>query len=301
MSKPTIGFIGLGLMGSAMCNRLLDLGYPLNVIANRSRTNVDKLVARGAQELGTARELAAASDVVMLCVDTSASVESRIHGEDGVLAGVQKDAIVIDFGTSLPASTKAIGERLAEAGATYLDAPLGRTPSHALEGKLNIMCSGDKTAYDRVEAVLKDVGENVFHLGELGTGHTIKLINNFFAQTVANGMAEAFAMADRTGVDRQKVYDVMAAGPLHSGMMDFVKAYAIDGDPTMLAFSVKNARKDIGYYAAMAENLGVESLMITGARQALGMAIAEGRGETMVPEQVDFFSNLFGGSGKSGS
>lgn len=300
MSKPSIGFIGLGLMGTAMCNRLLDLGYDLSVIANRSRTNIDKLVQRGAKEVGSARELAAASDIVMLCVDTSASVESRIYGEDGVLAGVRNDAVVIDFGTSLPASTKAIGEKLAGAGAHYLDAPLGRTPSHALEGKLNIMCSGAKPVYDRVEEVLKDVGENVFHLGDLGTGHTIKLINNFFAQTVANGMAEAFAMADKTGVDRQKVYDVMAAGPLHSGMMDFVKAYAIDGDPNMLAFSVKNARKDIGYYAAMAENLGVESVMITGARQALGMAIAKGRGETMVPEQVDFFSDLFGESDKAG-
>ncbi len=300
MSKPSIGFIGLGLMGTAMCNRLLDLEYDLTVIANRSRTNIDKLVQRGAREVGTARELAATSDVVMLCVDTSASVESRIYGEDGVLAGVRNDAIVIDFGTSLPASTKAIGESLADANAHYLDAPLGRTPSHALEGKLNIMCSGAQQAYERVESILGDVGENVFHLGELGTGHTIKLINNFFAQTVANGMAEAFAMADKTGVDRQKVYDVMAAGPLHSGMMDFVKAYAIDGDPEMLAFSVKNARKDIGYYAAMAENLGVESVMITGARQALGMAIADGRGETMVPEQVDFFAKLFGGSGKAG-
>ena len=294
MSKPAIGFIGLGLMGSAMCNRLIDLGYSLTVVANRSRTNIDKLVQRGASEAGSAREVAGASDIVMLCVDTSASVESRIYGADGVIAGIRDNAIVIDFGTSLPASTKEIGKQLADAGAVYLDAPLGRTPSHALEGKLNIMCSGDEAAYGRVEAVLNDLGENVFHLGELGTGHTIKLINNFYAQTVANGMAEAFAMADKTGVDRQKVYDVMAAGPLHSGMMDFIKAYAIDGNPDMLAFSVKNARKDIGYYAAMAENLGVESVMITGARQALGMAIAQGRGETMVPEQVDFFSALFG-------
>ncbi|MEM9105871.1 MAG: NAD(P)-binding domain-containing protein [Pseudomonadota bacterium] len=108
MSKPSIGFIGLGLMGSAMCNRLLDLGYDLTVIANRSRTNIDKLVQRGAKEVGSARELAAASDVVMLCVDTSASVEARIYGEDGVLAGVQNNAIVIDFGTSLPASSEAI-------------------------------------------------------------------------------------------------------------------------------------------------------------------------------------------------
>ncbi|MCP4997925.1 MAG: NAD(P)-dependent oxidoreductase [Hyphomicrobiales bacterium] len=299
MSKPAIGFIGLGLMGSAMCNRLLDLGYPLTVIANRSRENIDKLVKRGASEAHTARELAAASDIVMLCVDTSASVEARMSGPDGVTAGVRRDAIVIDFGTSLPASTKEIGKKLEQAGAFYLDAPLGRTPSHALEGNLNIMCAGDPGAFNRVESVLKDLGENVFHLGVLGTGHTVKLINNFYAQTVANAMAEAFAMADKTGVDRQKVYDVMAAGPLHSGMMDFIKAYAIDGNPDMLAFSVKNARKDIGYYAAMAENLGVESLMITGARQALGMAITKGRGDTLVPEQVDFFSALFRESGKT--
>ena len=299
MSKPAIGFIGLGLMGTAMCNRLLDLDYPLTVIANRSRDNIDKLVARGAVEVQTARELAAASDIVMLCVDTSASVEARMTGPDGVIAGIGKDKVVIDFGTSLPASTKELGKKLEEAGAVYLDAPLGRTPSHALEGNLNIMCSGDHGTFSRVEPVLNDLGENVFHLGELGTGHTIKLINNFYAQTVANAMAEAFAMADKTGVDRQKVYDVMAAGPLRSGMMDFIKAYAIDGNPDMLAFSVKNARKDIGYYAAMAENLGVESLMITGARQALGMAISKGRGETMVPEQVDFFSALFRDPGKA--
>ena len=78
-----------------------------------------------------------------------------------------------------------------------LDAPLGRTPSHGREGKLNIMGSGDKPAFDNVRPVLDDLGENVFHLGDLGTGHTIKLINNFFAQCVANGMAEAFAMKDR--------------------------------------------------------------------------------------------------------
>lgn len=293
MTKPKIGFIGIGLMGAAMCNRLLDLGYTVTVVANRSRERVDALVSRGASEVKTAREIAGASDIVMLCMDTSASVESRMYGPDGVIAGLGKDAIVIDFGTSLPASTKTIGAAVADVGAIYLDCPIGRTPSHALEGKLNLMCSGDADAYARVEPVLKDLGENVFHLGDLGTGHTVKLINNFFAQTVANGMAEAFAMADKSGVDRQKVYDVMAAGPLHSGMMDFVKSYAIDGDPNKLAFSIRNARKDVGYYTDMAESLGVDSLMANGAKQALDMSIAAGRGDEFVPLQVDFFVDLF--------
>lgn len=295
MTRPKIGFIGIGLMGAAMCNRLLDLGYPITIVANRSRERVDALVARGAAEGTSAREIAVASDIdiVMLCMDTSASVESRMHGPDGVIAGLQKDGIIIDFGTSLPASTKALGKGVAAAGGIYLDSPIGRTPSHALQGKLNLMRSGDAAAYARVEPVLQDLGENIFHLGSLGTGHTIKLINNFFAQTVANGMAETFAMADKVGVERQKVYDVMPAGPLHSGMMDFIKSYAIDGDPDKLAFSIRNARKDVGYYMDMAKSLGVETLMANGAKQALDLSIEAGRGDEFVPLQVDFFADFF--------
>ncbi len=295
MAKPAIGFIGLGLMGAAMVGRLQDLGYGLTVLAHRSRDAVEKAVARGAVEVGTARDVARASDIVMLCMGTSEQVESRMRGPDGVIAGLRDGAVVIDFGTSLPDSTRALGEEMTSAGGTYLDAPLGRTPSHAAEGKLNIMGAGDKAAFDKVRPVLDDLGENVFHLGDLGAGHTIKLINNFFAMTTANAMAEAFAMADRMGVPRQNVYDVMAAGPLRSGMMDFVKAYAIDGDPMQLAFSVKNGAKDVGYYAKMAEDAGVDSIMSACARRALTEAVEAGRGETLVPEQVDFFSRKFGG------
>ncbi len=295
MAKPAIGFIGLGLMGAAMVGRLQDLGYGLTVLAHRSRDAVEKAVARGAVEVGTARDVAQASDIVMLCMGTSEQVESRMRGPDGVIAGLRDGAVVIDFGTSLPDSTRALGKEMAAAGGTYLDAPLGRTPSHAAEGKLNIMGAGDKAAFDKVRPVLEDLGENVFHLGDLGAGHTIKLINNFFAMTTANAMAEAFAMADRMGVPRQNVYDVMAAGPLRSGMMDFVKAYAIDGDPMQLAFSVKNGAKDVGYYAKMAEDAGVDSIMSACARRALTEAVEAGRGETLVPEQVDFFSRKFGG------
>jgi len=293
MRKPNIGFIGLGLMGAAMVERMQALGYSLTVIANQSRANIDAAVARGATEVQTAREVAAASDIVMLCMGTSDQVESRMRGADGVIAGLKPGAVVIDFGTSLPDSTRALGAEVAAAGGSYLDAPLGRTPEHAKDGLLNIMGSGDKAAYEQVKPVLDDLGENVFHLGALGSGHTIKLINNFFGMTTANAMSEAFAMADKMGVDREALYNVMAAGPLRSGMMDFVKAYAVDGNPEMLAFTVKNARKDVGYYAQMAQEAGVESVMSQCAKRALDESVEAGRGDTLVSEQVDFFTAKF--------
>jgi len=294
-TKPRIGFIGLGLMGSAMVGRLQSLGYPMTVIANRSRAAVDAAVARGAVEVKTARELAAASEIVMFCVDTSASVEARAYGPDGVIEGISRGALAIDFGTSLPDSTKAIGAALARKGAAYMDAPLGRTPAHAVDGLLNVMAAGSAEDYARAEPVLHDLGENVFHVGPLGAGHTLKLINNFFAMTTACAMSEAFAMADQAGLPRDRLYEVMSAGPLKSGMMDFIKANAVDGKPDVLAFSIANARKDVGYYSTMADDLGVTSLMSPAAKQALGLAKAEGWGGRMVPEMVDYMAGLFGG------
>jgi len=248
-----IGFIGVGLMGAAMAHRLIDTGHTLQVLGNRNKENIVALVDRGATEASDACELAKASDVVMLCMGTSDQVEGRMRGADGVIAGLNSGSVVIDFGTSLPASTRTLGEEVASAGGHYLDAPLGRTPAHAKDGLLNIMCAGDETAYNEVLPVLKD--------------------NNFYGMTVANAMCEAFAMADVQGVDRQSVYDVMSAGPLHSGMMDFVKGYGVDGDPSQLAFAIKNAAKDVGYYSQMAEQAGVESVMSGSTLGALNDAI----------------------------
>ncbi len=293
MSKPTIGFIGLGLMGGAMVGRLQDQGYALTVLGNKDRTHLDAAIARGATEAANAKEVAAASDIVMLCMGTSDHVESRMRGPDGVIAGLRNGATVIDFGTSLPASTRTLAQEVADAGGAYLDAPLGRTPAHAKDGLLNIMTAGDKAAFEKVEPVLKDLGENVFYLGASGSGHTIKLINNFFGMTVANAMAEAFAMADRAQVDREQVYNVMAAGPLHSGMMDFVKAYGVDKDPSMLAFAIKNAAKDVGYYSRMASEAGAESIMSKGTLAALTDARDMGQAEDMVSQMVDYYSRKF--------
>lgn len=212
-----------------------------------------------------------------------------------MISGLRPGAVVIDFGTSLPASTRALGDEVAAKGDAYLDAPLGRTPAQALDGQLNIMAAGDRDAFDKVKPVLDDLGENVFHLGALGSGHTIKLINNFFGMTVANAMAEAFAMADVAEVDRSALYDVMPAGPLHSGMMDSVKAYGVDEDASKLAFAIKNAAKDVGYYSQMAQDAGVASQIAQGPLTAMQDAQSQGRGDDLVSQMVDYYVAKFAG------
>ncbi|ARE42083.1 3-hydroxyisobutyrate dehydrogenase [Rhodovulum sp. P5] len=280
-------------MGRAMVECLQKGAYELTVLGHRDRTGVDEALNHGATEAETAKALAEEVDIVMICVGTSDQVESRVYGEDGLLAGAQPGQVIIDFGTSLPASTLKIGAALAEKGATYLDAPLGRTPAHAKDGKLNIMCAGDRAAYDKVKPVLDVLGENVFHLGKLGNGHTIKLINNYFAMTTACAMSEAFAMADAAGIGRQELYDVMAAGPNHSGMMDFIKAYATDGQID-LAFTVANAAKDVGYYRQMAADLGQASRMSGAADATLREVRDSGDGALMVPELVAWMATHLG-------
>ncbi len=294
MRKPIIGFIGLGMMGAAMVERLHRQKYPLIVLANRTRTAIDAAIKLGAVEVDSGRAIAEKCDIVMLCVDTSTSVEGRMLGDDGIIAGLAAGKVVIDFGTSLPDSTRRLGAAVAMRAAAMLDAPLGRTPAHARDGKLNIMASGDHETFERVKPVLEDLGENVFHLGALGNGHTLKLINNFFSMTTANAMAEAFATAEASGITAQQLYDVMAAGPGHSAMMDFVKAYAVDGDREALQFSIRNAYKDISYYAAMVDAMRVPSMMSSGAKQALGLASNGGFGERHVSEMVDFYRQITG-------
>ena len=296
---PNIGFIGLGLMGSAMVSRLQDLHYSVTVLGRTNRTNIDTAVSRGAKEASNPKELAQASQIIFLCVDTSKSVESLVFGSNGIIEGVKKDTMIVDFGTSLPNSTREIGAKLEEMGVHYMDAPLGRTPAHAKDGLLNIMAAGEKTHYDKVESVLKDLGENVFYVGSLGSGHTLKLLNNFFGMTLATAMSEVFAISDLAGISRQDVYDIMSSGPLHSAMMDFVKANAVEGDSTKLAFSIANANKDLGYYNAMTENLNATSFIASATKNALAQAIDSGYGDKDVPVMVDFIANSFASKDKS--
>ncbi|CAM3844034.1 MULTISPECIES: NAD(P)-dependent oxidoreductase [Pseudoalteromonas] len=290
MSKPTIGFIGLGLMGGNMVENLQNRGYEL-VVMDLNKDAVAKCVERGAKTVTTAKELAASTDIVMLCLTTSAIVEKVVYADDGLLAGFKAGSVLIDFGTSIPASTKKIGADLAAKGVGMIDAPLGRTPAHAKDGLLNIMAAGDLETFNKVKPVLDDQGENVFHLGELGAGHTTKLINNFMGMTTVCAMSQAFAVADRAGVDRQQLFDIMSTGPSNSPFMHFCKNYAVD-NVSDLGFSIANANKDLGYFLQMVADLGTESKIAEGSSANLQAAFDAGMGQGNVPEIFDYFKKL---------
>ena len=290
MSKPVIGFIGLGLMGGNMVENLQKKGYELNVM-DLNKDAVAACVARGANAASSAKELAEASDIVMLCLTTSAIVEKVMYAEDGILAGMKEGSVLVDFGTSIPASTRKIGADLAEKGVGMIDAPLGRTPAHAKDGLLNIMAAGDIDTFNKVKPVLEDQGENVFHLGALGAGHTTKLINNFMGMTTVCAMSQAFAVADLAGVDRQQLFDIMSTGPSNSPFMQFCKNYAVD-DVSDLGFSIANANKDLGYFLQMVEDLGTQSKIAEGSSSNLQAAFEAGMGNGNVPEIFDYFLKL---------
>lgn len=232
-----------------MVENLQKRGFTVNVM-DLNKEAVAAVLARGnASEASSAKELAEKSDIIQLCVTTSEVVESLVYGENGILAGIKAGSVLIDFGTSIPSSTQKIGADLAKKGAGMIDAPLGRTPAHAKDGLLNIMAAGDKATFDKYEPVLKEQGENVFYLGQLGAGHTTKLINNFMGMTTVCAMSQAFAAAEMAGVDRAQLYDIMSSGPSNSPFMKFCKNYAVDG-VSDLGFSINNANKDLRYFSA---------------------------------------------------
>lgn len=291
MSKPVIGFIGLGLMGGNMVENLQKRGFEV-VVMDLNKDAVEAVLARGnASEAKTPKELAERSDVVELCVTTSEVVEHLVYGEDGILAGIKEGSVLIDFGTSIPASTKKIGTDLSAKGVGMIDAPLGRTPTHAKDGLLNIMAGGDRATFEKYESLLKEQGENVFYLGPLGAGHTTKLINNFMGMTTVCAMSQAFAAAELAGVDRGQLFDIMSSGPSNSPFMKFCKNYAVDG-VSDLGFSINNANKDLRYFNQMISDLGSRSLIAEGTSANLQAAVEAGKGTGNVPEIFDYFVDL---------
>ena len=290
MTSPVIGFIGLGLMGGNMVENLQNKNFK-PIVMDLNPEAVAAVAARGGLEASSAAELAAASDIIMLCLTTSTVVEKVMHGDDGILAGIKEGAVVIDFGTSIPASTRQLGAELAKKGAGMVDAALGRTPAHAKDGLLNIMAAGDKDTFDKVKPILDMQGENIFYMGALGAGHTTKLINNFMGMTTVCAMSQAFAVAESAGVDGQQLFDIMSTGPSTSPFMQFCKNYAVDG-VSDLGFSIANANKDLGYFLEMVQGLGTVSQIAEGTSANLQAAFDAGMGNGNVPEVFDYYRQL---------
>lgn len=287
---PSIGFIGLGMMGRGMARNLLAKGFPLTTMAHRRREALEALKERGAAEAGTVRDVVAAADVVILCVTGSPEVEAVAEG--GLLEAARDGLIVIDCSTSEPATTERLAARLAERGATLVDAPLARTPREAEEGRLNTMVGADDATFAKVRPVLEAFAENVVHCGPVGSGHKMKLLYNFMSQGLAVMIAEALAACAATGVDPRKYFEVVSAGGANSGMFQMIVPKALEGDLSGVQFSIDNSRKDLRYYTSMLAGLGVPSLMGDAAHESLVLASAMGLGERFVPSLIEMQEKL---------
>ena len=287
MNIPRIGFIGLGLMGHGMAANLARKGFPLAVKVNRDRSRLADILAAGAKECATNAEVAQASDVVIICVTGSPQVEDIVFGDNGLLAAARQGLFVIDTSTAEPGSTAKIHAALGAKGTTFVDAPLARTPKEAEEGRLNAMVGADDTTFEKVKPVLAAFCENIFHVGPPGAGHTLKLVNNFMALTIAASIAEAFAVASKAGVRLDKLFEVVSQGALNSNIFQMIGGGAVQGDFTRMKFSIVNAAKDLRYYTHLAESLPVASFVGEAVHQSFVQAVALGLGDKLLGSMIE--------------
>jgi len=293
--KERIGFIGVGLMGHGMAKNIVEKGFPLTVLAHRKREAVDDLKARGAREAASLRQIADESDVVVLCVTGSPQVEAIVEGPAG-LASAGKPLLVIDCSTSEPASTRRMAAELAPKGITLIDTPLSRTPKDAWEGRLDVMVGGDPAAVARARPILDAFAGRVIATGPVGTGHTMKLLNNFLSMGYAALYSEALMVGAKAGLSAV-VFDAV----IRNGRMDcpFYRTffqYVIERDRNAHRFTLANALKDVSYLAGFAQALGVANPIGAAVRNSFAQAVATGHGEDYVPMLSDLVAEWNGTS-----
>ncbi len=294
MTKPTIGFIGVGLMGHGMAKNIVEAGYPLVVMAHRKRDAVDDLIARGATEVTSARDMAEVCDMIHLCVTGSPQVEATIRGTDGILAGAKPGLVVIDCSTSDPVSTLALADELGAAGLYMADAPLARTPKEAWAGTLDAMVGADPEVFERIRPVLDTWAGNIVHLGPVGLGHKMKLINNFIAMGYGALYAEALAIARKSGLTVEQVDSVIRPGRLSNGFYETFMKWALERDEDAHRFAISNAHKDMRYLSNVVISVGGVNPVQSAVRNTYAAMEATGEGERYVPMLTDFVARMNG-------
>ena len=278
----TVGFIGLGMMGHGMAKNLLAKGFGLRFVAHRNRSNLQDLLDAGAVEVNTRKALVEGADAVILCVTGSTQIEQIVYGDDGLLAAASAGLLVIDTSTAEPASTTRIRADFAARGAIYIDAPLARTPKEAEEGRLNTMVGAEPADFERVRPVLAAFCENVFHVGGPGHGHVLKLVNNMLAMTTAAAVAEAVAAAAKAGLSLEKMFAVIGAGGVNSGIFQMMLGRTLQGDLSGLKFAINNGQKDLRYFTHLTETLATTSYIAEAAHQSFVQASNLGLGEKFI-------------------
>lgn len=289
-AKPTVGFVGVGLMGHGVAKNIAAKGWPLVFLDHPGNRPTEDIRAHGARSVASLAAIAGQAQIIMLCVTGSPQVEAVVLGEGGLIESLGPDHTLVDCSTAIPDSTLRIAAAVAGRGGRFLDAPLTRTPKEAEAGRANVLVGGDKADFDRVLPILQAFGENVVHVGPVGAGHRMKLLHNFVSLGSCVLIAEAAACASRGGVDMATFIDVLAAGGGGGVALKRMAPYLKQGDADGLRFSIANGRKDLAYYTAMAEALGLPARAAHGIAQVLEAAVAEGAGDKPLPAIADLLA-----------
>ena len=277
MSKPKIGFIGLGIMGKPMAGHLIDAGYVL-VVHNRNRDAVDELVGRGATEAHSGKEVAEQSDIVLTMLPDSPDVESVALGEGGIIEGAHEGLIFVDMSTIAPSVTTQVGEVLSEKGVQSLDAPVSGGDIGAQNATLSIMVGGDEDTFNTVKPLFDVMGQSAILCGPLGAGQTVKACNQILVAVTIAGVSEALTMGTKAGVDPVKIVQVLSGGLARCGVLENRGERMVNGDFDP-GFRIRLHYKDLNIIQKTSNDFDVPLPVTSEVFELFKTAMVKGRGE----------------------
>ena len=254
--KPTVGFIGIGVMGRSMAGHLLDAGYSVHVY-NRTQAKAQDLVDRGARWLSSPGKVAAAADVIITIVGFPVDVESVYLGEDGVLAQARSGSLAIDMTTSCPNLASRIAQEAAAKGIEVLDAPVSGGDIGAREARLSIMVGGSVSGFERALPLFEIMGKNIVHQGPAGSGQHTKMCNQIAIASGMMAISEAMAYAKKSGLQPETVLKSIESGAAGSWSLTNLAPRVLKGDYAP-GFFVKHFIKDMKIAIESAQAMGLD-------------------------------------------
>jgi 3-hydroxyisobutyrate dehydrogenase-like beta-hydroxyacid dehydrogenase len=270
--KPTIGFIGLGLMGKPMARNLLKAGFPL-VMWNRTAAKAEDLVREGAKLAANPREAAAQADVLVTIVSDPPALEDVLWGADGALDGLRRGSMLVDSSTVTPDLERRVAAACAERGVDFLDAPVTGGTWGAEKGELVFMIGGEAEVLERAKPVLCALGKKLFLLGPNGAGQTVKLAMNLLLAVEVDALAESLALVTAAGIPGERFVEVMQSGMGRAPVLD-VKAPLILKDEFPASFPLRLMHKDVRLALELARQRGV-TLPVAAAAYATYSAVKD--------------------------
>lgn len=259
-SKPTIGFIGLGVMGGAMC-RNVALKHEGSVIAfDMQPAAFEILKDTKAQKAESVSAIAEQADIVFLSLPGGPQVESVCLGESGLASGDSKPAIVVDLSTTTVDSARSVAEKLNQYGIAFSDAPVARTREAAQRGELSIMVGADRELFAQIEPLLHYMGSDVTHCGDVGCGQVVKLANNALVFENTMALAEMMVVSERAGVRPEVLLDAVSKGSGDSfALRNHGRKSLLPREFPEKSFPPEYALKDLGYMLELASQMGVST------------------------------------------